>query len=126
MYPCCQGEKLTLKYYFKLCFWGLGGCGSLVYIILADLHDGKIYSSYIPYMPYIAAYLAIGAVAFPFAYFSIKKLALKTLSKQAWGSYFSEDSPSWGAFVFIYLLCVLFVVPLCIVYLFIKETRPEN
>ena len=70
---------MTFRYYLRHCLWGLVGCGSLVYNILTDLKDGKIFPSYIPYIPYVAAYLAIGAVAYPFAYYALEISAQKII-----------------------------------------------
>lgn len=65
-------KNVTFRYYLRHCLWGIIGCGSLVYNILTDLNDGKIFPSYVPYMPYVAAYLTIGAVTYPFAYYALE------------------------------------------------------
>lgn len=117
---------MTVKYYLKHCLWGLIGCGYLTYVILTDLHNGDIYPSYEPYMPYIAGYLAISAVIFPFAFYTTEQLALKTMKKETWSNYLGSDSPSWGAFIFVYIFCVLLSVPLFFIYPFINKNRPGN
>ena len=68
---------MTIKYYLKHCLWGLIGCGYLTYLILTDLNSGDIYPAYAPYMPYIASYLAVSAVIFPFAFYTTEQLSLK-------------------------------------------------
>lgn len=112
---------MTIKYYFRHCLWGLGGCGYMIYVILNSMHDGKIYPAYVSFMPFIAAYLAIGAVAYPFAFYVTERLSRKVMSAETWNAYCGTDSPSWGAFIFIYLFCVIFVLPLCIIYPFISK-----
>ncbi|MCM8261211.1 hypothetical protein M8U38_24255, partial [Enterobacter hormaechei] len=103
---------MTIKYYLKHCLWGLIGCGYLTYLILTDLNSGDIYPAYAPYMPYIASYLAVSAVIFPFAFYTTEQLSLKKMKRETWGNYFGSDSPSWGAFIFVYIFCVLLSVPL--------------
>lgn len=117
---------MTAKYYLKKCLWGLIGCGYLTYVILSDLRSGDVYPPYLPYMPYIAGYLAISAIIFPFAFYTAERLALKTMKRETWSNFFGSDSPSWGAFIFVYIFCVLLSVPLLIVYLFINKDRPGN
>lgn len=117
---------MTLRFYLKYCIWGFLGCGYLVYMILTKLHDGSVYPPYIPYMPYIAAYLTISAVLFPFAFYASEALALKLMSKDNWDAHFGDNSPSWGAFIFVYIICVLLSVPLFIIFLFVKKNRPVN
>ncbi|HDR2890894.1 TPA: hypothetical protein I4G69_001729 [Enterobacter asburiae] len=117
---------MTLKYYLKYCLWGLVGCGYLVYVILTDLRDGKIFPAYAPYMPYIASYLAIGAVILPFAFYVSEKLALKIMKKETWDNYFGADSPSWGAFIFVYMFCILLSAPLLLLYPAVNKNRAGN
>lgn len=117
---------MTIKYYLKHCLWGLVGCGYLSYTIITDLLNGKIFPAYAPYMPYVAAYLSIAAVTYPFAFYVSEKLALKLMKKEAWDNIFGADSPSWGAFIFVYLLCVLLSIPLLILYPFVSKERPGN
>ena len=119
-------KKMTIKYYLKHCLWGLIGCGYLTYLILTDLNSGDIYPAYAPYMPYIASYLAVSAVIFPFAFYTTEQLSLKKMKKETWGNYFGSDSPSWGAFIFVYIFCVLLSVPLFFIYPFINKNRPGN
>lgn len=73
---------MTVTYYLKNCFWGLFGPGFLAYNILNDLQDGLIFPAYIPYMPYVAIYLAIGAVIYPFSFFVLEQLAMKIMKKK--------------------------------------------
>lgn len=117
---------MTLKYYLKYCLWGLVGCGYLVYVILTDLRDGKIFPAYAPYMPYIASYLAIGAVVLPFAFYVSEKLALKIMKKETWDNYFGADSTSWGAFIFVYMFCILLSAPLFLLYPAVNKSREGN
>ncbi|MFX4310924.1 hypothetical protein F8O53_03050 [Enterobacter sp. 63] len=117
---------MTFKYYLKYCLWGLIGCGYLAYLILTDLRDGKTSPAYAPYMPYIATYLAIGAVILPFSFYVSEQLALKIMKKETWDNHFGADSPSWGAFIFVYLLCILLSIPLLMLYPFTGKHRPGN
>ena len=98
---------MTFRYYLRHCLWGLVGCGSLVYNILTDLKDGKIFPSYIPYIPYVAAYLAIGAVAYPFAYYALEISAQKIIPR--------------NLFLFVLMFCILFIVPLLALYFCISK-----
>ncbi|MCC2919090.1 hypothetical protein [Enterobacter hormaechei] len=117
---------MTLKYYLKYCLWGLVGCGYLVYLILTGLREGKILPAYAPYMPYIATYLAIGAVILPFAFYVLEQLSLKIMKKETWDNHFGADSPSWCAFVFVYLLCILLSIPLLLLYPAVNISRSDN
>ncbi|ELQ6023186.1 hypothetical protein R2217_004321 [Cronobacter turicensis] len=112
---------MTFKYYIKHLAWGLIGCGYPLYIMIMGLHDDSIYPPYIPFIPYIAAYLAISAIAFPFSFYMAERVIIKKTSGQTWDSHFSESSPSWSAFIFAYLLCIIFFIPLCLAYPFIKK-----
>lgn len=114
---------MTIKYYLRYCLWGFIGCGYLIYTILNDLNEGKIYPAYIPYMPYVAAYLLISALAFPFDFYVFEKITLKVMKKETWNDYFGSNSPSWSAFPIIYLLCVIFSLPLLMCYPFINKKR---
>ncbi len=64
---------MTFRYYLRHCLWSLVGCGSLVYNILTDLKDGKIFPSYVLYIPYVAAY--------PFAYYALEISAQKIIQR---------------------------------------------
>ncbi len=112
---------MTVKYYFRHCFWGFLGFGYLVYSILKDLHDGLIFPAYIPYMPYIATYLAISTVAYPFSLFVMNNLLLMIMKKETWRYYFTLNGPTWNFFIFAYLFCGLFSVPLLMLYPFIRN-----
>ncbi|EAQ6121107.1 hypothetical protein DSA95_23395 [Salmonella enterica subsp. enterica serovar Plymouth] len=113
---------MTFSYYLRHCLWSLVGCGYLVYNILTDLSNGQIYHSYIPYMPYVAAYLTISAVAYPFAYYALEKSAYKIMSKKSWEEYFSDFGSSRSLFLFVYMFCIIFIAPLLILYSFIQKT----
>ncbi len=120
---------MTFRYYLRHCLWGLVGCGSLVYNILTDLKDGKIFPSYIPYIPYVAAYLAIGAaaylaigaVAYPFAYYALEISAQKIIPKKSWDRFFSDTGSSRNLFLFVLMFCILFIVPLLALYFCISK-----
>ncbi|EBO9655472.1 hypothetical protein JP88_004661 [Salmonella enterica subsp. enterica] len=112
---------MTFRYYLRHCLWGLGSCGSLVYNILTDLNEGNIFPPYVPYMPYIAAYLTIGAVAYPFAYYALEVSAQRIMTKKSWDRHFSDLGPSRNLFLFVLMLCILFVVPFLILYFFISK-----
>ncbi|HBA9748277.1 TPA: hypothetical protein J1414_004706 [Escherichia coli] len=115
---------MTLKYYIKYFFWGLAGCGYLIYIILTDLYEGKILPAYTPYMPYIAAYLTVSAITLPFSFYVSEQLAMKIMRKESWDNHFGADSPSWSAFIFVYLFCILLSVPLFMLYPFVNKKQP--
>lgn len=112
---------MTFRYYLRHCLWGLVGCGSLVYNILTDLKDGKIFPSYIPYIPYVAAYLAIGAVAYPFAYYALEISAQKIIPKKSRDRFFSDTGSSRNLFLFVLMFCILFIVPLLVLYFCISK-----
>ncbi|HBC5665234.1 TPA: hypothetical protein MDF12_004691 [Escherichia coli] len=112
---------MTFRYYLRHCLWGLVGCGSLVYNILTDLKDGKIFPSYIPYIPYVAAYLAIGAVAYPFAYYALEISAQKIIPKKSWDRFFSDTGSSRNLFLFVLMFCILFIVLLLALYFCISK-----
>lgn len=117
---------MTFKYYIKHFAWGLIGCGYPLYTILMGLHDESIYPPYVPFMPYIAAYLTVSAIAFPYSFYVFEQIMTRKLSKETWENNFSESSPSWGAFIFAYLLCVILFLPLCLAYALIKKSRPNT
>lgn len=112
---------MTFRYYLRHCLWGLVGCGSLVYNILTDLKDGKIFPSYVPYIPYVAAYLAIGAVAYPFAYYALETSAQKIIPKKSWDRFFSDTGSSRILFLFVLMFCILFIVSLLALYFCISK-----
>jgi len=114
---------MTVTYYLKNCFWGLFGPGFLAYNILNDLQDGLIFPAYIPYMPYVAIYLAIGAVIYPFSFFVLEQLAMKIMKKETWRYYFTFDGRSRGLFIFSYMLCALLSIPLFMLYPIINKKR---
>ncbi len=58
---------MTFRYYLRHCLWSLVGCGSLVYNILTDLKDVKIFPSYV--------------AAYPFAYYALEISAQKIIQK---------------------------------------------
>ncbi|QGR09615.1 hypothetical protein CTZ24_24425 (plasmid) [Pantoea phytobeneficialis] len=113
---------MTGKYYFRHCFWGLIGFGYFVYSILKDLHDGLIFPAYIPYIPYVAIYLSISAVTYPYSLFVTNKLGLMIMKKETWSYFFTVNGPSWNFFIFVYLFCGLLSVPLLILYPLIKRS----
>ncbi|STP20828.1 Uncharacterised protein [Escherichia coli] len=114
---------MTFRYYLRHCLWGLVGCGSLVYNILTDLKDGKIFPSYIPYIPYVAAYLAIGAVAYPFAYYALEISAQKIIPKKSWDRFFSDTGSSRNFILIrINVLYIIYRTSTRIIFLHIKKT----
>ncbi len=114
---------MTLNYYLKKCLWSLTGCGYFVYLILNDLHDGLIFPSYQPYIPYVAAYLVISAVVYPFSFYVSEKLAMMVMKKETWEYYFAFNGPSRNFFIFTYFLCVLFSIPLLMLYPLVNKKR---
>ncbi|HAL0699804.1 TPA: hypothetical protein PRP85_000042 [Escherichia coli] len=114
---------MTFRYYLRHCLWGLVGCGSLVYNILTDLNDGNIFPSYVPYMPYVAAYLAIGAVSYPFAYYTLEISAQNIMSKKSWDRFFSGTGSSRNLFLFVLMFCILFTAVLLILYFYISKKQ---
>lgn len=114
---------MTLKYYLRHCLWGVCGNGYLIYFIVSDMCDGRIYPPYIPYMPYAVAYLVFGAVVYPFAYRVSEEMALRIMSKGFWDNHFGEESSPWGMFIFVFLFCMLFSVPLFILSLLTIKRR---
>lgn len=117
---------MTFRYYLRHCLWGIIGCGSLVYNILTDLNDGKIFPSYVPYMPYVAAYLTIGAVTYPFAYYALEKSMLKIMSKKSWDRFFSDTGSSRNFFLIVLMFCVSLVIPLLILFFFISQNHHDK
>ncbi|EAV3188096.1 hypothetical protein ZQ65_01455 [Salmonella enterica subsp. enterica serovar Newport] len=117
---------MTFRYYLRHCLWGLVSCGSLVYNILTDLNDGEIFPSYVPYMPYVAAYLMIGAISYPFAYYVVETTISKKISKQAWERNFSDIGASWSVFIFVCIFCILFNIPLLALYFYIAKNTGKS
>ncbi|HAT3901985.1 TPA: hypothetical protein OPR08_001939 [Citrobacter koseri] len=117
---------MTFRYYLRHCLWSLVGCGSLVYNILTDLNDGNIFPSYVPYMPYVAAYLAIGAVAYPFAYYALEISAQKIMSKKSWDRFFSDTGSSRNLFLLVLMFCILFIAPLLTLYFCISKKNQNK
>lgn len=117
---------MTFRYYLRHCLWGLVGCGSLVYNILTDLNDGNIFPSYVPYMPYVAAYLAIGAVVYPFAYYALEVSAQMIMSKKSWDRFFSDTGSSRNLFLFVLMFCILFIAPLLTLYFCILKKNQNK
>ncbi|WP_431623492.1 hypothetical protein [Enterobacter hormaechei] len=70
--------------------------------------------------------LAIGAVVLPFAFYVSEKLALKIMKKETWDNYFGADSTSWGAFIFVYMFCILLSAPLFLLYPAVNKNREGN
>lgn len=122
LFHATKVKNVTFRYYLRHCLWSLVGCGYLVYNILTDLSNGQIYHSYVPYMPYVAAYLTIGAVAYPFAYYALEKSAHKIMSKKSWEEHFSDFGSSRSLFLFVYMFCIIFTAPLLILYFLIQKT----
>lgn len=113
---------MTFRYYLRHCLWGLVGCGSLVYNILTDLKDGKIFPSYIPYIPYVAAYLAIGAVAYPFAYYALEISAQKIIPKKSWIDFLVILIIKEFILIRINVLYIIYRTSTRIIFLHIKKT----
>lgn len=116
-------KNVTFRYYLRHCLWGLVGCGALIYNILTDLSNAQVYHSYVPYMPYVAAYLTIGAVAYPFAYCALEASAQKIMSKKSWDRGFSDMGSSRSLFIFVYMFCIAFIIPLIGLYFYIENHK---
>ncbi len=112
--------KLTLRYYLRHCWWGLFGCGFLVYSILTSLYGGTVYPDYVPYIPYVAAYLTVGGLTYPYTYYAVEKLFLKIMSEKTWEKVFG-DTCYRNLFLFIYMLCILLTLPLLILYFLLPK-----
>lgn len=125
LFHATKVKNVTFRYYLRHCLWSLVGCGYLVYNILTDLSNGKIYPSYVPYMPYVAAYLTIGAVAYPFAYYALEKSAHKIMSKKSWYRFFSDTGSSRNLFLFVLMFCILFTAPLLTLYFCISKKESK-
>lgn len=115
---------MTVKYYLKYCLWGFIGCGYLVYSILTDLRDDKIFPDFVPFMPYLAAYLTVAAVIFPVSFWTLEYLTTKGLNKNTWENYFSESSPSWRVFIFAYAFSIVLSAPLFLIFFFVRKKKP--
>lgn len=114
---------MTFRYYLRHCLWSFVGCGYLVYNILIDLSNGQIYHSYVSHMPYVAAYLTIGAVAYPFAYYVLEMSAQKIMPKKSWDRFFSDTGSSRNLFLFVLMFCLLFIIPLLALYFCISKKQ---
>lgn len=107
---------MTINYYLKHCLWGLVGFGYLLYAVLKDYYDGLIFPAYVPYIPYIAAYIALSAVIYPYSFFVSEKLMAMKMKKETRGYYFGNNGPSWNFFIILFMLCGVLSIPLLMLY----------
>lgn len=117
---------MTLRYYLRHCWWGLLGCGFLVYSILTSLYNGTVYPTYVPYIPYVAAYMTIGGLTYPYLYYTVEKLSLKVMSEKGWARHFSDGGSSRNFFLIIYMCCLLLTFPLLAIYFFLPKPVRAN
>lgn len=68
-------------------------------------------------MPYVATYLTIGAITYPFAYYAVEKLLLKIIPHKVWKKGFSDIGSSKNLFLFVYMFCIVFNTPLLALYM---------
>lgn len=85
------------------------------------MNGGRIFPPYVPYMPFVVAYLAFSTIVYPFSYYTSEKLALNIITKDFWDRHIGENSGVFGMFIILWLFCMPLSVPLFIVYLYIRD-----